>query len=100
MPAKNAGVFQVEYVTVDVTSLANAGSEPISAWQDESGIDDLEGAAVVGQEDGGYAFSYDHVNGAVHAKYADYDAAADGALIDVPAGTDVGEVRLRLEGRQ
>lgn len=97
--SENLGAYQVDYVTADVTSLTNAGSEPIATWLDQSEIDNIDGAAIVGQENGGYLFSYDHLNEAVHAKYADYDATADGALIDVPSGTDVGEVVVRLEGR-
>ena len=40
----------------------------------------------------GYVFEYDYENSKVKAMYADYDAAADGALIPVPNATDLSEV--------
>lgn len=100
MPPENLGVRQVEEITKDVTSLTNAGGEPLSTWTSESGLDDVDNATVVGQENPGYRMVYDHLNDEIAVMYADYDAAADGALIDVPATTDVGEVKVRLEGRR
>jgi hypothetical protein len=40
----------------------------------------------------GYSFEYDHTNEKLIARYADYDAAADGALIQVPNTTDLSAV--------
>jgi len=99
MPPTNAGALQVEYVTADVTFLTNAGGEPASTWTDQSGIDRPEAIEVVGQENPGYRMVYDHIADEVAVVYADYGAASDGALIDVPSTTDVGEVKVRIEGR-
>lgn len=87
-------------ITTDgsLTGLSNAGYEAIDLAAD-AGLDAAFGAFVIGQENGGYLFSYDHVNGdRLSAKYADYDAASDGVLINVPSGTDVGEVRVFVFG--
>lgn len=40
----------------------------------------------------GYSFEYDHANDKVIARYADYNAAGDGALIQVPDTTDLSAV--------
>ena len=37
----------------------------------------------------GYVFEYDYANAKVKAMYADYDAAADGALIEVANATNL-----------
>lgn len=100
MPPENLGVRQVEEVTKDITSLTNAGGEPLSTWTADSGLDVVENAQVVAQENPGYHMVHDHLTDEIAVMYADYDAAADGALIDVPATTDVGEIRVRLEGRR
>lgn len=51
----------------------------------------------------GYAFEYDHTNSKLLAYYADYDAGADGPLIQVPNTTDlnpaVAGVRLIAFGK-
>ena len=51
----------------------------------------------------GYAFEYDHTNSKLLAYYADYDAGADGPLIQVPDTTDlnpaVAGVRLIAFGK-
>lgn len=97
----NSGVFGREYAEVDMTGgISGAG---VHAWDPASntGFDDPEEVSVVGQSDAGYQIVWDHTNGGqFQVKYGDYDAAADGALIDVPAGTNVGTVRVRVEGRR
>lgn len=94
MPPINAGALQVEYVTADVTALTNANSEPLSTWANEAGIDDVKAAAVVGLEDADiYTAAYDHLEDAIV-----FATIADGT--DPTAGTDVGEVKVRLEGRK
>lgn len=95
----NGGALEVDHVTKTVASLTNIGGEPLSTWLQDSDIDRPLGVTVAGQSDGGYVLSYDPTTEELHAKYADYDAAADGALIDVPAGTAVGDITLRIEGR-
>lgn len=67
---------------------------PDGNWDaDSSGYEPLDLSAhfisgapsiVLIEPAGGYVFEYDHVNKGVIAKYADYDAVADGALINVP----------------
>lgn len=44
---------------------------------------------VMFENKAGYVFEYDYQNSKVKAYYADYDAAADGALIPVPDKTDL-----------
>lgn len=98
---KNNGAFAREYETVDMSGgISGAG---VHAWDPaaNTGFDDPLEVAIVGQSDAGYVIEWDHVNGGqFQVKYADYDAASDGALIDVPAGTAVGEVKVRVEGRR
>jgi hypothetical protein len=80
---ENVGSEAVLYETLDITSLENAGSEPYTPVTDPNGV------AVVGQEASGYHVAYDHLTGAFHVTNI-----ADGS--DVAAGTDVGEVRVRV----
>lgn len=40
----------------------------------------------------GYVFDYDYTNNKVLAYYSDYDAGADGALIEVPDTTNLSTV--------
>lgn len=96
----NAGVLQYEYVEVDLTGgITNAGNEP---WDPEAntGLTNVEAVEIVGQTDAGVNITWDHVNSQFLVTYADYDAAADGKLIDAPAGTAAGKVRVRVEGRR
>lgn len=90
------GDLEYAIVDVNITSLALAGAEAFDA-DGILGIDTL-GASVVEQENGGYHITWDNA-GNIVVKYADYDAAADGVLIDVPSATDVGVVRLHFVGR-
>lgn len=92
-----AGDHRYAVVTLDITSLAAAGAEAYDAGSKHS-IDDVWGATVLGQENPGYVFGYDPDAGNVTVQYADYDAAADGTLIDVPSTTDVGTVTLKFQG--
>lgn len=93
MPPENLGVRQVEEVTADVTSLTNADNEPLSTWTDQSGFDDLDNATVVGHDDKAHLAKVDDQNDQVLVV-----AVADGT--DPTAGTDVGSITLRLEGRR
>lgn len=93
MTAENAGVRMVEEVTFDVTSLTNANNEPLSSWTDDSTIDRVQNAQVVGHDQAAtYTAAVDHAQSAVV-----FATIADGT--DPTSGTDVGEVKLRLEGR-
>lgn len=92
MPPENLGARMVEEVTADITSLTNAGNEPLSTWSDQSGLDVIDNFQVVGQEEDAQLCIPDHVNDQVHV--------VDDTFSDVAAGTDIGEVKLRLEGRR
>lgn len=81
----------VEEVTVDITSLTNTGNEPLSTWTSESGIDQVDSATVVGQEETAQLVLPDVPN--------DQVLVVDGTLSNVASGTDIGTVTLRLEGR-
>lgn len=94
---ENAGSYHELFATIDVTSLSNVGHEVIDP--SDFGLSDIFGVSVEGQENAGYLFTWNHSNDNLSVAYADYDAAADGALIDVPAATDVGEVVLSIKGR-
>jgi len=89
----NAGAFYVDTVTVAVASLTNADNEPLSTWTDESGIDVVDNAQVVGHDDKTVLATVDDQAGAVQ-----FVNVADGT--DAGVGTNVGSVTLRLEGRR
>lgn len=91
MPPENLGARMVEEVTVDITSLTNAGNEPLSTWADESGLDVIDSAQVIGQEETAQLCLPDVPN--------DQVLVVDGTLSNVASGTDIGTVTLRLEGR-
>lgn len=83
-------------VDVDFDSSYPTGGESLTAsdlgFQHASDI-----KLVLASPDGGYIFQYDYTNKKLLAYYADYDAVADGALIQVPNTTDlsgVTDVRL------
>lgn len=100
MAPKNNGVYQREYAVVDMSATSGAG---VHAWDPaaNTGLDDPEEVAVVGQSDAGYHIAWDHSHGGqFQVKHGDNDAAADGPFADVPAGTNVGEVKVRVEGRR
>lgn len=96
---ENSGSVDTVLATIDITSLAANGAESIDIGS-QFGLEDAAeyGVSVRGQENPGYQIVYDHLNGALAVKYADYDASADGVLIDVPSGTDVGEVVIEVVG--
>jgi hypothetical protein len=94
MPSKNLGVRKVEEVTFDVTSLTNANNEPLTSWTNQSDIDDVDSATVVGHDKAAtYTAQVDHSQDAVV-----FATISDGT--DPTASADVGEVKLRLEGRR
>ena len=87
----NSGSFRTVFLTVDVTSLENAGGEPIDL-EDEVGLNRAIGAGIIGMESAdSYLATWDHINDEIH--FADSDTGGD-----VSSGTDVGEVRLRVDG--
>lgn len=91
--SENQGVRKVEEVTVDVTSLTNADNEPLSTWTDQTDIDVVDAARVVGHDDKTYLAKVDDQNDQVLVV-----AVADGT--DPTAGTDVGSITVQIEGRR
>jgi len=93
MPSENLGARQVEEVTKDITGLTNADNEPLSTWTDDSEIDVVDNATVVGHDNKSYLAKVDDQNDQVLVV-----TVSDGT--DAGAGTDVGSITLRLEGRR
>lgn len=89
----NLGARKADEVTKDITSLTNADNEPLSTWTDESDIDNPDNAAVVSHDDKTYLAKVDLANDQVLVV-----SVSDGS--DPTAGTDVGSITLRLEGRR
>lgn len=75
--------------TVCVTVAADA-SYPTGGWPITANQLGL-GTALFGLAgtQGGYVFRWDNANLKLMAYYSDYDAVADGALIQVPNATDI-----------
>jgi len=87
-PIKSYGLpFKFLTGTIDMGTYATGG--------EDLSFDSFFNKGVVqcfiGNKDG-YVFEYDPVNETVKAYYADYDASADGALIEVPNETDLSGV--------
>lgn len=93
MASENLGARKVDEVTVEVTDLENADNEPLSTWTDESDINVVDSATVVGHDDKDHLAKVDDQNDQVLVV-----AVSDGA--DPGSGTDVGSITLRLEGRR
>jgi hypothetical protein len=90
---ENHGSVDVAYVTIDITSLENAGNEPFDPGA-VTGLDDAAeyGVAVRGAEDPTVQVAWDHVN-----EQLDVINVSDAT--DVTSTTDVGEVILKVEGK-
>lgn len=91
----NSGVLEVEHATVDVGAdgISNAGHH---VWEPaaNTAVNDPLAVQVTGQEDPTYVVEWDASSGdRFHVVNA-----ADGT--DVTAGTDIGAVKLRVEGRR
>lgn len=90
------------YVDVDIdlsNGLSNDGFE--SFHPSTIGINSPVGMTVLGKENAGYVFNWDHVNeDRLEVHYGNYDQGADSVLAPVPSGTDVSEVRVRFEGER
>lgn len=81
-----------ERAVVDITDLDEAGRHNVDP-SGVTGIEDPDAVHVVGQEDATYAFTWNHVDGAL-----DVRDSSDGS--EPAAGTDAGEVKLLVEGRR
>lgn len=92
----NDGDHDYVVADIDITSLGAAGVEAFDP-QNALGLRNCAGGNVLQQANGGYHITVDGAND-IAVKYADYDAAADGVLIDVPVSTAVGVVRIKFVG--
>lgn len=91
--AEHNRVLKHEVATVDVSSLTNADNEP---WDpsEGTGIAEPRSVQVVGFEGADtYTAQWDHTQQAIV-----FETIADGT--QPGAGTDVGEVKLRVDGRR
>lgn len=86
---ESGGSLKTAIHTIDITSLDAIGNEAFDP-QDEVSLDG-KSIAVIGQENGQYGITHDHVTGGLHV----YNLT-DGT--GVAAATDVGEVKLRIDG--
>lgn len=92
----NDGDHDYVVADIDITSLGAAGTESFDPTTQFS-FRSARGGTVLQQENGGYHVTVAQ-NNDLTVKYADYDAASDGVLIDVPSTTDVGVVRVKFVG--
>src|SRR5262245_22108625 len=88
----NVGPFKGRICTVTMDSSYDAGGEAITANQ--VGLLNIIGAAIIGSS-AGYLASWDYTNSKLKAYYADYDAVADGALIE-PTGVNLSAVSFKV----
>ena len=91
------GNKRVRVVDVDFDSSYPTGGESLTAADLGLSVVDI----VIPSPKSGYVFEYDYTNSKLKAYWADYDAGADGALIEVGNGTDlhtVTDVRLLAMG--
>lgn len=91
----NDGDHDYVVADIDISSLGAAGTESFDP--STLGLNAAAGGVVLQQANGGYHVTVSTTND-LTVKYADYDAAADGVLIDVPSGTAVGVVRIKFVG--
>ena len=73
---------------VDFDSSYPTGGESLPASDLGLSVVDI----VLPSPKSGYIFEYDYTNSKLKAYYADYDASADGALIEVASTTDLSGV--------
>ena len=88
----SAGSFRSVFLTLDITSLDNANNEALTGGlAGEADLNSVFGASVLGAENAdSYVFEYDHLEDVLYVE--GYGGT------DPTAGTDVGEVRLRVDG--
>lgn len=92
------GASKVIYGTIAFDSSYPTGGEALSLAT--IGLDDRLDF-ITFEPTGGYVFIYDHTNKKVKVLMADYDAVADGPLVEVADTTDLSAltaVRFRAEG--
>ena len=86
------------YVKVDMDASYPTGGEAITANQ--MGLNSLD-FVIAANATGGFVARFDEANMKILMYYADYDAVADGALIQVPNETDIAtaDVYITAVGR-
>ena len=87
----NSGSYESVFATLDITSLDNANNEDFTPGT-ELGLRNVYGVAVLGLENPeSYVVQFDHLAG--NALYVEGYGGTDPT-----ATTDVGEVRIRVDG--
>lgn len=79
----------------EMGTFAFTGTDYPTGGEDVSGKFGFTPDVVILESDDGYILKYDATNQKVLAYYADYDAAADGALIQVAADVDLSGVSAK-----
>lgn len=82
---KSIGNIKAVVGTVALDDSYPTGGESISAAAFGLGVIDF----LIASPTSGYVFQWDNANKKLLAYYADYDAVADGALIQVGAGVNL-----------
>jgi len=82
------GMFHNRNGKMQVGSFAFTGTY-VTNGEDIDGKLGFTPVFFIAEPNGGYIFQYDHTNNKLEAYYADYDAGADGALIEVANGADL-----------
>lgn len=87
----------------DVITIVGDGAYPTggtaafeTAVSTALGVGTIDIVGVIMGDCGGYQAVYDHVNDKLKMYRADYDAVADGALVEVPNATSLAAVTLQL----
>lgn len=91
LPTENLGGMWCRILDVDFDASYPTGGESLN--EVELGFpDNFRLLAVIALPRLGYVFEYDYTNLKLLAYYSDYDAVADGALIQVPNTTNLSTV--------
>jgi len=83
------GDVQIVFGTITMSNSYATGGDTLSTG--DFGLTELN-HLFLSTRTGGYVLAWDKANGKVLAYYGDYDAAADGALVQVAATTDLSSV--------
>lgn len=87
---ESGGSYETVFATLNITSLANANNEPFDPAS-VFGFAGVRSVSVVGiEEPESYVVQFDHLENALYVE--GYGGT------DPTAGTDVGEVRLKIDG--
>lgn len=84
-----AGNLRLEILTVTMSSSYSTGGEAVAPSMGNIVL-------ALSEPKSGYVFEYDYTNKKLKAFYADNNAAADSALIEVPATTNLSAVAPKV----